>query len=209
MGTVRQAVLADAVAAGMSITDAGQLAGYHSVQNASDALQSIRNKMIADLGAVGVGTRALALKIKEKLDAKETKLFQKDGIITDAIDLEAHGVQLHAVELAADILGLRGDKDAAAHIGTVNIMWAGGLPAWAGKANADNCKVTDAEIVKPNNQSVTEPERVPISTVEGTGIGPGPSTHMHSGNSTVLERVNTAKRKRGPRLPVYGGKPKP
>lgn len=200
MGTVRQAVLANAIAEGMPISEAGILAGYKSRQNADDAYRSIRNKMIADLGEIGVGTRALALKIKEKLDAKETKLFQKDGIITDAIDLEAHSVQLHAVELCADILGLRDTGERGTSIGTINILWHGESPTWAGQSS--NALVTDSI---PNGIVTEQLDTPPISTVEGTGPGPGPSPHIRSaktaGEGVLTQRVV---KKRKPRLPILG-----
>jgi hypothetical protein len=229
MGTVRQAVLASGIAEGMSITKAGQLAGYHSVQNASDAYRGIRSKMIEDLAAIGVSTQAIAQKIKDKMSATETRLVSgdvttPDGVrkqFTDAIDLEDHGTQLHATELAADILGLRGSKDSGTSIGTVNILWAGQSPAWANPASDES--VTDAIPVQHSTQSVHstigESDTTPISTLEGTGLDPGLSTRTHSGSSSgdknVLTQSNSGRsssanvltqrvvKKRQPRLPGW------
>jgi hypothetical protein len=216
VGTIRQGILTNAIANGKSITEAGLLAGYHSVQNASDAYRSIRTKMIEDLAEIGVGTKAIAQKIKDKMSAQETKFFQKDGLVTDAVDVEAHGVQLQATEMAADILGLRGSKDAGTSIGTVNILWAGRSPNWASDIPV-NGEITQQSI-----------DGVGISTIEGTGrdrAHHGASTLKGSSEGDVSRQMSSngpasasskfpvsrqslsqrTRKKRGPRLPVYKG----
>jgi hypothetical protein len=209
MGTVRQGVLASAVAGGMSIADAGILAGYQHRQNADEAYRSIRTKMIEDLAQYGVTTAAIAAKIREKMDAKETKFFQSNGLITDAIDVEAHGIQLQATEMAADILGLRGRDDKGASIGTINILChSANIPQWSGNQ-------LDSNGILNGNESAM----VGLSTIEGTGSDPGLAGPTHSdtqAKSTVSIRIEANKKssgrtikKRGPRLPVLGGRNKP
>jgi hypothetical protein len=189
--------MVDAVNAGMSIPDAGMLAGYHSRTNADDAYREIRRQMILDLAKHGVGTDALAIKLKEKLDAKETRLFSKDGIITDAVDLEAHGIQLKAVELVTDILGLRDSGNSGASVGAINILChSGAMPAWAGipGSNSANGVLTSIPVIPESKLS----DRVPISTVEGTGPDPGLPAHKHSKKSaspSVLTRSRKPKRR--------------
>lgn len=207
--TMKQLLVAAGVADGLSIAEAGRQAGVAHRQSAYEMFRNLRERLLTDFDAVGISTRTIALKIKEKLDAKETKLCSGDVVMpdghvrkvfTDAVDLEAHSVQLEAAKLAADIMGLTNDK-ASTSIGTVNVLFANALPDWCERNTESNGGTG-------------------TSTIEGTEPRPGAYTHTNSGqivgsscDSAVPVQAVPAKgklsqrivKKRRPRLPVYRG----
>lgn len=54
----------------------------------------------------GITDDHVAQRIKEGLDAEETKLFQKDGFVTDSRNVVAHGERRQMVELVTRINNL-------------------------------------------------------------------------------------------------------
>jgi phage terminase small subunit len=54
----------------------------------------------------GLSEAALKEKLVELLFAKETKFFQKDGKITEQVDVNNYGVQRQALEMAFKIKGM-------------------------------------------------------------------------------------------------------
>ena len=64
----------------------------------------------------GISDNFLAGKIRSLITAKETRYFQKDGIITDSREVDALETQRKTVELAAKLKGhlkdqAQGDKN--------------------------------------------------------------------------------------------------
>lgn len=212
--TTRRAILAQGVADGLSIAEAGRRAGVAHRQSAHEMYNSVREQLPALMDGVGLDVRSILCRIREKCDAHETKFFQFEGKVTERVDVEAHGVQLKALELA---VSLRPElaKPEATHIGTVNVLFAGALPDWTVQAG-DGSKV-----VHTGDNGDNAPP--PLSAVEGTGVGPGGIAHTNSAsvdgdkcNRTVpVETVPAAGvpaksklssrvvKKRVARLPVY------
>ena len=62
------------------------------------------------LDKAGLSDNALTKKIHDLFHAKETKFFQKDGIVTDERDVEALGIQFNTVELVTKLKGHLRDK---------------------------------------------------------------------------------------------------
>lgn len=216
MGTVRQAVLTNAIAEGMSISEAGRLAGYRSPQNAHDVYRNLRDRLADVMDGVGLTERVIAERIREQLYATKTVTASFMGQITDSIEIADNQAIGKAIETAARIRGMVDVGDSGTHIGTVNILWAGHAPGWAQTKQLSDGMVTESVL---NQQPM---ESVPISTVEGTGPDPAPSAHTHSkgssGDGVLTQRVGSSGdrssppqrvvKKRGPRLPVLGGRNK-
>lgn len=77
-----------------------------------DILESLTSPIIKSLDKQGINLDSLAKKLAEKLEAKETKIFAYQGKIGDEVDLEAHDIQLRAIDMA---LKLRGDYPTEKH----------------------------------------------------------------------------------------------
>jgi hypothetical protein len=86
---------ASAIAAGYKCKDPKTFETIGS-QNA----RILKDEISQWLDEVGLSKSALRQKLLSLIDAKETKFFQKDGIVTEQIDVEALGIQLKALELA-------------------------------------------------------------------------------------------------------------
>lgn len=166
----RQALLAKALLNGEN--PAGI---YSSPQTQHGAVSDIRAKFAAGAEAEGLTARELARVLKRKLTATKTKLFAHEGVIKDAAELEDHGAQLTAVEIAGRFLGLGRDQNAGTIVnGNVLVAWTGDSPAWIPQQCDNN---TDTVTIP-----VAEPPR-PRSRSEGTGSGRGRPPHIHSGKN--------------------------
>lgn len=207
-------MLLNGVVEGKSVSDAGKDAGYRSRHNAHDALRSIRDRLPELLRKHGLDEDAFAIRLRDKLDATKTVTASFMGQISDSIEVADNPTQMAALELVADLHGMTAKDDGRFSIGTVNILWSGHAPAWAGQSSdaAVNSAIpvsthadADAQLVHTNTQSVTDAERVPISTLEGTGPGRAASPHTHSGTVAAEGVLTRRVKKRGPRLPVYRG----
>jgi len=182
------------------MAEAAKVAGMERT-SAHHAVEQMRERLPVLMDECGLDVRAILLRLRDKLDAEETKFFAHEGKVVETRNVHAHGVQLKALELAANLrpeLAQRGNVS----IGTVNVLWAGDAPAWAkpepmrdanalpnGKANADaNVVITD---------SLSKRTRHPEVQLKVLESDPGVSPHTHSAPRT--------KKKRGPRLPIYRG----
>lgn len=58
------------------------------------------------LDDVGLSENALKIKLLSLVEAKETKFFQKDGKITDQIDVEAIETQRRSLDMAMKVRGM-------------------------------------------------------------------------------------------------------
>jgi hypothetical protein len=205
VSTVRQGILANAVADGMPIDQAGKLAGYRSLQNTYDAYRTMRDRIVGVMDGAGVTERMIAERLRDQLFATKTITASHFGEITDSIEVADNQAIGKAIETAARIRGMLDSDGNSTSIGTINILChSQTIPDWS-SANVDN------NTLPIDNTS----NRVGISTVEGTGPDPAPSTPTHSATPTLLARVETAKsvpakvtKKRGPRLPVLGARNK-
>ena len=208
--TLRQRLLVSGVVDGKSIAQAGRDAGYKSRHNAHDSLRDVREKLPALLVKHGLDADSILDRLRDKLDATKTVTASAFGEITDSMEIADNPTQIKAIEIAVDLHGMT-QRDDSVRIGTVNILWAGQSPAWAGQASGDtdaqaNQAISVDASVHTYTQSVIDGESVPISTIEGTGGGPAPSTHTHSAKSAtrgVLTQRIVKRRK--PRLPVFRG----
>ncbi|MFH2003080.1 MAG: hypothetical protein ABIK28_25670 [Planctomycetota bacterium] len=65
-----------------------------------EAASVARSEVLKMAREKGVTLSHAMTRLKDALDAKEEKFFQKDGIVTDQKDVIAHGIRLKATELA-------------------------------------------------------------------------------------------------------------
>lgn len=158
----------------------------------------------------GLDRRNILARLREQFDATKTITASFMGQITDSMEVSDNPTQLKAIELALRLHKLIGDDGQRINVGTVNILWAGGQPAWAKPSNealvnaSVNAKANDSASVLNSNETESTPA---ISSIEGTGRDPGPSPHTHSETlaNRMVSRPSRTVKKRGPRLPVYRG----
>lgn len=62
--------------------------------------------IVSWLDEVALSDEALKLKLKALLNAEETKFFQKDGKITDQINVEALEIQRRSLDMAFKVKGI-------------------------------------------------------------------------------------------------------
>ena len=72
----------------------------------SQNLRKLKDKISKWLDEVGLSENRLKLKLNSLMEAKETKFFQKDGMITDQVDVEAIETQRRTLDMAFKIKGL-------------------------------------------------------------------------------------------------------
>jgi hypothetical protein len=206
---------------GKSQAQAGREAFYASAQSANEAYTSIRGRMISAMEANGLTPELLAQRLRAKLDAQETKFFQSNGNVTEAIDVEAHGIQLKAAELAADLYGLRSESKSVS-VGTVNIMLGDAVPWMQGPASAspdaNTITLPDSNQTlsdRIRNQSViAEPPPEVQLKVLSSGLAAAALTHHLNlgGQDVSIHRAaglgSSCHRRasRQPRLPVFRGR---
>lgn len=65
-----------------------------------EAAAEVREETRQKMEQKGLGFDRLLDKLASKINAKETKLFAHQGVIVDREDLEAHRIQLDAVDMA-------------------------------------------------------------------------------------------------------------
>lgn len=101
--------------ANFNATKAYELAGFEaSYQNR----RPNACKLIKKLGPIikqwlddaGLNEASLKFKLLQKFEAKETKFFQHEGKVVETREIEAHAIQLKALELAMKARGMLSDK---------------------------------------------------------------------------------------------------
>lgn len=110
---VRQKRAIKGILEGKSQTKAFRDAGYSKTTAAKKSgamLKSLAPTFTDLLDKGGLSDPALVKKINFLFDAKETKFFQKDGIVTDEREVEALGIQANMVEFVAKLKGHVRDK---------------------------------------------------------------------------------------------------
>lgn len=203
--SLRQRLLLHGVSSGLSVSEAGEAAGYPSRQNAHDAYRRLRDRLPELMDGEGLGIRQTLKRLKAKMDATKLELASYRGTITDMVEVDDNPTQLKAIETVLTLMGLTGRDNGNTSIGTVNIHWNGAAPGWANRPTPDatvsQC-VLDSTVVSSGNSNATV-EGDGLSAIEGTGNGTGAPTQAHSGK--LVERCSRVVKKRKPRLPVYKG----
>lgn len=69
-----------------------------------EAASNARLKTLEAAKKQGVTLSRTMLRLKQSMDAKETKFFQKDGVVVTEKDVIAHQIRLRAVEISLNIL---------------------------------------------------------------------------------------------------------
>jgi hypothetical protein len=88
--------LAKGIAQEVNISDAGRCAGYSRASSAHRAHERFTLEIPDKLKALGCPVERVLQKIISKLDARETRFFQKDGMVIETRQVVAHDVQLDA-----------------------------------------------------------------------------------------------------------------
>jgi hypothetical protein len=108
-----------ALADGATLQVAGEAAGYKKSNAAKIASNLIRNippnsPIIRALVESGVDLKRITDKVSALMDAKTTKFFQKDGIVTDQREVDALETQRKTTELAARLHGVLSTESTSA-----------------------------------------------------------------------------------------------
>jgi hypothetical protein len=72
----------------------------------NENLRLLEDKISTWLDECGITENRLKIKLLSLLDAKETKFFAHDGIITDQVDVEALGIQRLTLDMGLRVKGL-------------------------------------------------------------------------------------------------------
>ena len=96
----------------MNQTGAAKAAGYRCTTDESfraigyQNFTKLHNRIELWLDEMGLSDARLMLKLIELLEAKETKYFQKDGVVTDQRDVEALEVQRRTLDMIFRMKGM-------------------------------------------------------------------------------------------------------
>lgn len=108
--TKQQKKLAEGISEGLSITDAGKIAGYADRHSAARAYRTIKIRFHPALEAKGYAVHKVITdivdKMHEKLEAKETKFFHYQGAVIETREVAAHDTQLRAANDLARFFGI-------------------------------------------------------------------------------------------------------
>ena len=101
--------------ANFNATNAYELAGFQaSHQNARPNACKLTKKLSPIikqwLDDAGLTEAHLKMKLLQKLEAKETKFFAHEGRVIETREVEAHTIQIKALELAMKAKGMLSDK---------------------------------------------------------------------------------------------------
>lgn len=111
--TIKQRIWLDSFLTHFNKTRAARDAGYKC--NSEQAFRQIGTENYTKLYShiaewiddLGLSDTKIKLKIAEGMEAKETKFFQKDGRVTQRVEVEALGIQYRYVNLAAECRGMK------------------------------------------------------------------------------------------------------
>jgi len=151
-----------------------------------------------------VFAKAALKQLRKKIESGETKL----ELVVDAQVMKAIAGSTRSAEFLRDTVdGKPGTVgEGTTNVGTINILWAGQMPQWAGEAHVDEAASLDGSSACGVNikylsghHAVLEPDSPmdpPISAIEGTALDPAASTRTHSGeiqSGTLSERIGGEK----------------
>ena len=94
------------LAKGMNKSEAARAAGYAHPVSGLRALARMDLDVGHLLDLINLPVIKVLQKLKQKLEAEETKFFQKDGIVMETRNVIAHDIQLRAATELAHIIGL-------------------------------------------------------------------------------------------------------
>lgn len=104
--TLKQSKLVQALPGSNSVAEAGARAGYFDRPTAHRALKSISERAPEVLERLGLTIEHVANNcLRPLLEAKETRFFQKDGIVMEERDVEALDIRLRAIDTWAKMMG--------------------------------------------------------------------------------------------------------
>jgi len=123
----REEKLAALLAQGnISVAEACRQCGFNptssTIRNRLKPGGDIRQRVVSRMRQLGLTLDVALLKVREKLDARETKFFQKDGLVVETRDVEAHRIQLDAAETVLDLHGAYPkpkEEEQAKHVGPI------------------------------------------------------------------------------------------
>jgi hypothetical protein len=104
--TLKQAKLVQELPKSNSMAEAGAKAGYACRQSAHEAFKAVIERSPDVLQRLGLTHDYVLDKcLRPLLEAKETKFFQKDGIVMQERDVEANDIRIRAIELWGKLMG--------------------------------------------------------------------------------------------------------
>ena len=112
---IRTGMIINALMDGKNLRDAAISAGYSPNSASQAACEALKHPETKQLFAqvmerAGISDDFLARKIKNLLDAKETKHFQRDGVVTETREVDALETQRKTTELATKLKGHLKDR---------------------------------------------------------------------------------------------------
>lgn len=168
--------------------DAGMAreSGYRAMDEMKDRLPELMRRH-------GLGEEQIIGRLRDKMDATKTVTASMFGVITDSIEIADNAVQMKAIELAADLMGMSSNDSRGGGIGTVNIVWNGIAPPWA---VSNPLPINHSNELVINREGDTHPE-VQLKVLDRTPAVPTPT---HPGNSLSERVMSPRKHTRRPRL---------
>ncbi len=136
--TAKQRAYLDNLTKGLSRTEAKRLAGYSETTKPGQIETPQLKAQFGRLIRQHVPAHVLARRIAEGLEAKETKFFQSEGVVTDSRDVIAWGERRAYAEMAAKFGGYVDQHDSGAPLMEVNVTIEHiGKPAYKAPAKAE------------------------------------------------------------------------
>lgn len=122
-----------------------------------------------------IDKRTILERLRDQMDATKTVTASFMGQITDSMEIADNQARGKALELGLKLHQLIDGDNGRISVGTVNVLFAGALPDWTEhKGNSDTAVITP-----------------PLSTVEGTAVGPGGIAHTNPASADGPSCVNT------------------
>ena len=84
-----------------------------------EIMRDVRKETIEALDSLDARTKAIRVLVEE-IEALETKFFQHEGVVTDERTVVSHSSRLKAIELLAQIYGLK-SPDRMEHTGNLGV----------------------------------------------------------------------------------------
>lgn len=104
------------VAQGQEFIEAAQNAGYKSIDSARASLKNMGADLPQLLNDLDVPLPRVLHKMKDLLDAKETKFFSNKGVVVETHDVDALDIQLRTAVELADMHGVYAKPESASQI---------------------------------------------------------------------------------------------
>jgi hypothetical protein len=190
--TTRRKILLSSLVNGKSMAEATGAAGM-VLQSGYRAMDEMKDRLPELMRRHGLGEDQIIGRLRDKMDATKTVTASMFGVITDSMEIADNPVQMKAIELAADLMGMTNSDAGRGGIGTVNIVWNGIAPPWA---QPTPLPIDHSNELVIDGEGYTHPE-VQLKVLGRTPALP-PPTHPEG---SLSERVMSPKRTRKARLP--------